>query len=52
MITIHCNNPCVYENEGNCTLTHVTSVSQPSHKSCAYFKNKAEKMLQEDSKLL
>ncbi|WP_176431420.1 hypothetical protein [Anaerovirgula multivorans] len=42
MITIFCNHPCVYENEGVCTLTHVTSASELSNKSCTYFKKKGE----------
>ncbi|ARE86158.1 hydroxymyristoyl-ACP dehydratase [Clostridium formicaceticum] len=40
MITIFCNHSCLYENEGICTLTHVTSVSELSDKSCAYYKEK------------
>ncbi|SCZ06903.1 hypothetical protein [Alkaliphilus peptidifermentans] len=41
MMTIHCTtNACIYENDGQCTLTHVTSVTNPIDKSCAYFKEK------------
>jgi len=42
LTTISCNHPCVYEDEGICTLTHVTSVSELSNKSCVYFKTKEE----------
>ncbi|SES90242.1 hypothetical protein SAMN05660297_00919 [Natronincola peptidivorans] len=42
MLTINCTHPCVYENEGICTLTHVTSVSEPNNKNCAYFKKKGD----------
>ncbi|WP_156943731.1 hydroxymyristoyl-ACP dehydratase [Alkaliphilus transvaalensis] len=52
MITICCNNPCLHEKDGNCTLTHVTSVSQPLKNSCAYFIKKTEKPQQKYSKLL
>ncbi|WP_176762011.1 hypothetical protein [Natronincola ferrireducens] len=44
MLTIYCNHSCVYENEGMCTLTHVTSVSELTNKSCVYFKRKGEDM--------
>lgn len=39
---IQCTSPCLYEREGECTLTHVTSVSNINEGSCAYFKNKKE----------
>lgn len=39
---IQCISPCLYEKEGECTLTHVTSVSNPQKESCAYFKDKKE----------
>ncbi len=41
---IQCVNPCLYEKDGECTLTHVTSVSNDQStsvdKGCAYFRNK------------
>ncbi len=39
---IQCTNPCLYEKEGKCTLTHVTSVSNPQKEDCVYFKDKKE----------
>ena len=39
---IRCTSPCLFENDGQCTLTHVSSVSEPSDKSCAYYKKKEE----------
>jgi len=39
---IQCINPCLYEKEGECTLTHVTSVSNTQEQGCAYFRNKRE----------
>ncbi|WP_144414700.1 hydroxymyristoyl-ACP dehydratase [Clostridium aceticum] len=42
MITIFCNHSCVYENEGTCTLTHITSASELSDRSCAYYKQKGD----------
>lgn len=38
---IRCTSPCLFENDGQCTLTHVSSVSEPSDNSCAYYKKKA-----------
>jgi len=40
MISIHCTQSCLYENEGNCTLTHVTSVTNSTNHICAYYKEK------------
>jgi len=40
--TICCNHPCMYEDEGICTLTYVTSVTEINNKDCAYFRNKKE----------
>lgn len=40
MTIIQCINPCLYEEEGECTLTHVTSVSNPQERDCVYFKGK------------
>lgn len=40
MAMIQCSIPCLYEQEGECTLTHVTSVSNTQEQSCAYFKDK------------
>ncbi|MDR5658623.1 hypothetical protein RH915_03875 [Serpentinicella sp. ANB-PHB4] len=40
MIMINCIYPCLFENEGYCTLTHATAVSSTTNKSCAYFKEK------------
>ncbi len=40
MAMIRCTNPCLYEKEGKCTLTHVTSVSNPQKEDCVYFKDK------------
>ncbi len=42
MTMIQCTNPCLYQKEGKCTLTHVTSVSNPQKEDCVYFKNKKE----------
>ncbi|GAB6086419.1 hypothetical protein [Alkaliphilus crotonatoxidans] len=42
MTTINCNHPCLYESDGVCTLTHATSITATTEKSCAYFKDKAE----------
>lgn len=39
---IRCTSSCLFENDGLCTLTHVTSVSEPSENSCAYYKKKEE----------
>lgn len=39
---IQCVNPCLYEKEGKCTLTHVTSVSNPQKEDCVYFREKKE----------
>ncbi|MCC5910526.1 MAG: hypothetical protein JJT76_08835 [Clostridiaceae bacterium] len=41
MIIISCNHACVYEDEGICTLTHVTSVSELTNKSCAYYRERS-----------
>lgn len=40
MIIIQCINPCLYEEEGQCTLTHVTSVIDPKREDCVYFREK------------
>lgn len=43
---IQCISPCLYEKDGECTLTHVTSASNTEtafeKNGCAYFKNKKE----------
>lgn len=52
MITINCNNQCLYENDGLCTLTHVTSVSEATERSCAYFKSKVEPSQKNETKLV
>ncbi|KAB3530022.1 hydroxymyristoyl-ACP dehydratase [Alkaliphilus serpentinus] len=49
MMTIHCTSNCLYQQEGQCTLTHVTSISEASNKSCAYFKNKESPLKKEKS---
>ncbi|QEK12964.1 hydroxymyristoyl-ACP dehydratase [Crassaminicella thermophila] len=37
MININCCLPCFYENDGKCTLTHITSLSSTPHPQCVYF---------------
>jgi hypothetical protein len=44
---IRCTNPCLFENDGQCTLTHVASASEPSDKSCAYYKKKGTALKKE-----
>ncbi|WP_192930241.1 hypothetical protein [Alkaliphilus pronyensis] len=41
MMTIHCTtSSCIYQNDGQCTLTHVTSVTNPTDNRCGYYKGK------------
>ncbi|WP_156774379.1 hypothetical protein [Alkaliphilus oremlandii] len=42
MTMIQCTSPCFYEKEGECTLTHVTSISNVQDQGCVYFKDKKE----------
>ncbi len=42
MNMIQCISPCFYEKEGECTLTHITSVSNIQEERCPYFKGKRE----------
>jgi len=40
MININCTLNCFFENEGKCTLTHVSSISSTPHPSCLFFEPK------------
>ncbi len=40
MININCNLNCFYENDGKCTLTHVSSISATPHPTCLNFEPK------------
>lgn len=43
MININCNLDCFYENDGKCTLTHVSSLSSTPHPSCLNYQPKKNK---------
>lgn len=48
---IPCSEGCVYQKEGLCTLTQVTSSSNTPLKDCPYFQSKEEKNNKEKNKM-
>jgi len=40
MININCTLNCFFENDGKCTLTHVSSISSTPHPACLHFEPK------------
>lgn len=45
---INCSENCIYQNEGICTLKHVTNSSGTPSEDCPYFREKVKKVRQEE----
>lgn len=40
MMNINCSLDCIYECDGKCGLTHITSSSSTPHETCIYYRPK------------
>lgn len=49
---INCSENCIYQNEGICTLKHVTNSSGTPSEDCPYFREKVKKVRHEESSTL
>lgn len=48
---IPCSERCIYQKEGLCTLTQVTSSSKTPLKDCPYYRSKDDKDYEEKNKM-
>ncbi|MFZ5966084.1 MAG: hypothetical protein ACOYVK_02745 [Bacillota bacterium] len=51
MTNINCSLDCFFENDGKCTLTHVSIVSSTPHPQCVYYQAKIRENLKAEEKL-